>query len=60
LLRLLKNSGLAVVDESLDPYYVSSGVRLMMDHAYYILHRMFYGAFGINRYETLWMVARKP
>ena len=40
LRRLLQNSGLAVVHESLDPYYVSSGVRLMMDGAYYALHRM--------------------
>lgn len=60
LRQLLAKSGLAVVDESLDPYYVSTGVRLMMDHAYYALHRMLHGALKINRYETVWMVARKP
>ena len=60
LRQLLEKSGLAVVDESLDPYYVSSGVRLLMDRAYYALHRTLYGAFKINRYETIWMVARKP
>lgn len=60
LRQLVEKSGLAVVDESLDPYYVSSGVRLIMDHAYYGLHRMLHGAFKINRYETIWMVARKP
>ncbi|HET8888983.1 MAG TPA: class I SAM-dependent methyltransferase [Candidatus Angelobacter sp.] len=60
LRQLLAKSGLAVVDESLDPYYVSTGVRLMMDHTYYALHTMLHGAFNANRYETVWMVARKP
>src|ERR1044071_1067270 len=31
LRQLLEKSGLAVVEESIDPYYVSSGVRLMID-----------------------------
>jgi hypothetical protein len=48
------------VEESLDPYYVSSGVRRMVDSAYYALHRSLHAAFKINRYETIWMVARKP
>ena len=60
LRQLLEKSGLAVVDESLDPYYVSTGARLMMDHAYYGFHWMLHGAFIANRYETVWMVARKP
>jgi SAM-dependent methyltransferase len=58
--QLVEKSGLAVQEESLDPYYVSSGARLMMDHAYYALHGMLQKAFKINRYETIWMVARKP
>lgn len=60
LRRLLEKSGLAMVEESLDPYYVSRGVRLMVDHAYYALHRMLQTVWKINRYETIWMVARKP
>ena len=60
LRQLVEKSGLTVVEESLDPYYVSSGARLMIDRAYYALHRMLQGAFKINRYETIWMVARKP
>lgn len=60
LRQLVEKAGLIVVEESFDPYYVSSGVRLMLDHAYYALHRMQHGAFNINRYETIWMVARKP
>ena len=60
LRQLLERSGLAVVDESLDPYYVSSGVRRIVDSAYYALHRLLHRALKINRYETIWMVARKP
>jgi SAM-dependent methyltransferase len=60
LRQLLERSGLALVEESLDPYYVSSGVRRIVDSAYYALHRMLHGALKINRYETIWMVARKP
>jgi SAM-dependent methyltransferase len=60
LRQLLEKSGFAVVDESLDPYYVSSGVRRTMDSAYYALHWMLHRALKINRYETIWMVARKP
>jgi SAM-dependent methyltransferase len=59
LRQLLERSGLAVAEESLDPYYVSSGARLMIDRAYYALHRMLQAALKINRYETIWMVARK-
>jgi len=60
LRQLLERSGLAVMEESLDPYYVSAGVRRTVDSAYYALHRMLHAAFKINRYETIWMAARKP
>jgi SAM-dependent methyltransferase len=60
LRQLLERSGLTVVDESLDPYYVSSGIRRIVDGAYYALHRTLHRALKINRYETIWMVAQKP
>jgi len=60
LRQLLESSGLHVVEESLDPYYVSSGIRLFLDSAYYALHRALHAALKINRYDTIWMVARKP
>ena len=60
LRRLLKNAGLIVMEESLDPYYVASGMRLLLDRAYYVLHRMLYAVLKINRYDTIWMIARKP
>jgi ubiquinone/menaquinone biosynthesis C-methylase UbiE len=60
LRRLVENSGLQIIEESLDPYYVSRGARLFLDGAYYAAHRILHAALKINRYETIWMVARKP
>jgi 2-polyprenyl-3-methyl-5-hydroxy-6-metoxy-1,4-benzoquinol methylase len=60
LRRLLENCGLQVTEESLDPYYVSRRVRLSLDSAYYAAHQVLYAALKINRYDTIWMVARKP
>lgn len=57
---LLENSGLRMVEESLDPYYVSSGLRLFLDSSYYALHRLLHASLQLNRYDTIWMVARKP
>lgn len=60
LRHLLENSGLQVIGESLDPYYVSRGVRLFLDSAYFAVHRISHAALKINRYDTIWMVTRKP
>lgn len=58
LWQLVESTGLIVVEESLDPYYVSSGVRLLLDRAYYGLHQLM--SYRVNYYETIWMIARKP
>jgi SAM-dependent methyltransferase len=58
--QLIKNSGLSIVEESLDPYYVSGGIRLMLDSAYYAVHRALHAALTVNYYDTIWMIARKP
>ncbi len=60
LRRLLENSGLRIMEESLDPYYVSRGLRLFLDSFYYAVHRVLHAGLKINRYDTIWMVARKP
>ncbi|MGC2743589.1 MAG: class I SAM-dependent methyltransferase [Candidatus Angelobacter sp.] len=60
LRQLLETSGLHLTEESLDPYYVSSGFRLLLDSAYYTVHRVLHATMKINRYDTIWMVARKP
>lgn len=60
LRRLLENCGLHVTRESLDPYYVSRGAHLLIDSAYYAAHCFMHAVLKINRYDTIWMVARKP
>jgi 2-polyprenyl-3-methyl-5-hydroxy-6-metoxy-1,4-benzoquinol methylase len=60
LRRLVEISGLHVTEESLDPYYASSGLRLFLDNAYYAIHCALHAPLKINRYDTIWMVARKP
>jgi 2-polyprenyl-3-methyl-5-hydroxy-6-metoxy-1,4-benzoquinol methylase len=60
LRRLIEGCGLQVTEESLDPYYASTGIRLFLDSTYYALHRILHAALKINRYDTIWMVARKP
>jgi hypothetical protein len=60
LRRLLEDSGLRIIEESLDPYYASTGIRLLLDSAYNAPHRLLHAALKINRYDTIWMVARKP
>lgn len=58
LKQLAEGAGFVVVEESLDPYYVSSGVRLLLDRAYYGLHQLM--SYRMNYYDTIWMIARKP
>lgn len=60
LRRLFEDSGLRIMEESLDPYYVSRGVCLFLESAYYAVHCILHAALKINRYDTIWMVARKP
>lgn len=60
LRQLVRNSGLTIVEESIDPYYVSNGIRWLADSAYHALHRMLQDAFKINYYDTICMIARKP
>jgi 2-polyprenyl-3-methyl-5-hydroxy-6-metoxy-1,4-benzoquinol methylase len=60
LRRLVENAGLSLIEESLDPYYASTGIRLCRDSAYYALHRLLHTILTVNRYDAIWMVARKP
>lgn len=60
LRQLLENSGVRILEQSLDPYYASTGARLLLDSAYYAFHRMLHRTLKINRYDTIWMVACKP
>jgi ubiquinone/menaquinone biosynthesis C-methylase UbiE len=57
--RLVTSCGFTVVEEGLDPYYASEGLRRIADTVYYYFHRALFLLFGLNRYETIWLVARK-
>jgi ubiquinone/menaquinone biosynthesis C-methylase UbiE len=59
LRRSLEKAGLEVIDESLDPYYSAAGFWLVLHSAYYAFHRSLFGLLHVNRYDTIWMVARK-
>jgi SAM-dependent methyltransferase len=59
LKRSLEAAGLTVVDESLDPYYSAAGIWLVLHSAYCAFHRLLFGLFHVNRYDTIFMTARK-
>lgn len=60
LRMLLRVTGFQIVEEGLDPYYASAGLWKLAHSLYYRLHRMLFTLTGSNRYETIWIVARKP
>ena len=55
----LEQAGLEVIEESLDPYYSAGGAWLALHSAYYAFHRALFALTHINRYGTIWMVARR-
>jgi SAM-dependent methyltransferase len=59
LRRCLNQAGLTVIEESLDPYFAAAGIRWALHSAYYAVHRLLFLTLHINRYDTIWMVARK-
>jgi ubiquinone/menaquinone biosynthesis C-methylase UbiE len=59
LRALLENSGLRVVAESLDPYFATTGIRQMLHSGYFAFHRVLFALTHVNRYDTMWMVARR-
>jgi ubiquinone/menaquinone biosynthesis C-methylase UbiE len=59
LRRALEQAGLVVIEESLDPYYATTGIKQILHSGYYVFHRLFFGLTQVNRYDTIWMMARK-
>ena len=57
--HLLESSGFAILEESLDPYYASAGLRWVADTLYFAFHCLLLAALKINRYDTIWIVCRK-
>jgi ubiquinone/menaquinone biosynthesis C-methylase UbiE len=59
LRQLLQAQGFSILAESIDPYYVASGLTLFLHSFYYSLHRVLFSFIGANRYDTIFMIARK-
>jgi hypothetical protein len=58
LRRLLEDSGFEVINESLDPFFAKKGLKLALFQLYYAFHLALHFIFGVNRYNTIWMVGR--
>lgn len=59
LRTLVRNAGFEIVCEGLDPYYAATGLRKLAHGVYYSIHRALFALSGMNRYETIWLIARK-
>ncbi len=60
LRKLLTDVGYEIAQESLDPFFAKRGFKLFVFQSYYTLHRLLHILFGINRYNTIWMVGKRP
>jgi SAM-dependent methyltransferase len=56
---LVERSGLSVVSDSLDPYYVATGFGKWREGAYYQTCRILRDVVQLNVYDTILLVARK-
>jgi SAM-dependent methyltransferase len=59
LQQLLESRGFSVVAESADPYYVAAGMKWFVHATYYLLHCARQKFLMVNRYDTIFMIARK-
>jgi SAM-dependent methyltransferase len=59
LRRLLENSGFLILKESLDPYYVATGIRLFRCHCLYMLAQLVKLVLRRNVYATIWIAGKK-
>jgi SAM-dependent methyltransferase len=60
LSSLLKRNGFVILEEGLDPYYVSCGWALLKNNLYYVSLSLVMKLFRRNLYDTIWIVAKKP
>jgi hypothetical protein len=59
LKKLLDDSGFTILEQGIDPYYASSGMRGAVDAAYCSAHDLMFKTLRVNRYDTIWMVGKK-
>jgi SAM-dependent methyltransferase len=56
---LLERAGFTILEQGIDPYYASSGLRGIVEAIYCSAHDLMYKTLRMNRYDTIWMVGRK-
>ncbi len=59
LANALDKYGFDVVEQGMDPYYVSKGWQEVIDSTYFNICSFFKKITGMNVYNTLWIVGRK-
>lgn len=57
--RLLRATGFCIVESTLDPYYVATGVAKLRADIYYYTCLAFHHIFKVNLYDTMLVIARK-
>ena len=59
LRRALQSTGFSVLVDTLDPYYVRTGLRRLKADFYYYACLLFRYLFGVNIYDAILIIARK-
>jgi hypothetical protein len=59
LRRLLQIAGFSILNETLDPYYVATGIQKFKNDIYYYCCLVFLKVFRANIYDTILVIARK-
>lgn len=59
LARLLESTGFSILKNTLDPYYVRTGLRRAKADFFYYSCLLFRNVFGVNIYDTILVIARK-
>lgn len=59
LKKWLERLDLIIVEDSLDPYYAAEGVNKFINDLSYLTFLALRKVFGINLYETIWIVAKR-
>jgi SAM-dependent methyltransferase len=59
LATMLEREGFRVLENSMDPYFIGTGVRSTVQEIYYLFHLVIFRITGLNLYNTIWIVAVK-
>jgi 2-polyprenyl-3-methyl-5-hydroxy-6-metoxy-1,4-benzoquinol methylase len=59
LADLVRKTGFDVVEAGLDPYYVASGIRNLLEKIWFKSLQQIHAVTGANWYETIWFAGKK-